>query len=85
MEMKNAAQTGTATYVPVQNTPQAQQYPQVQYVQGQVQTQQQTTQNFGNVIPAAQVERIPGVTSPPVGQWKDGLCDCFSNLWPSCG
>ncbi len=24
-------------------------------------------------------------TGPPLGKWKDGLCDCFSNLWPSFG
>jgi hypothetical protein len=21
----------------------------------------------------------------PRGQWRDGLFDCFNNLWPSCG
>lgn len=24
-------------------------------------------------------------SGPPRGHWRDGLCDCFSNLWPSCG
>ena len=22
---------------------------------------------------------------PVVGRWRDGICDCCSNLWPSCG
>ena len=22
---------------------------------------------------------------PPEGHWRDGICDCFSNIWPSCG
>lgn len=25
--------------------------------------------------------RIP---PPPPGRWRDGICDCFSNLFPSC-
>jgi hypothetical protein len=22
---------------------------------------------------------------PPTGAWRDGICDCCTNLWPSCG
>lgn len=22
---------------------------------------------------------------PPTGRWRDGLFDCFANIWPSCG
>ena len=27
----------------------------------------------------------PMVNTPPTGMWRDGICDCFRNLWPSCG
>lgn len=26
----------------------------------------------------------PGTMGPPVGYWRDGICDCCHNLWPSC-
>eukprot|EP00952_Eustigmatos_sp_NYUAD-ZCMA_P001831 8225-Eustigmatos_ZCMA.PRE.1 len=22
--------------------------------------------------------------NPPMGAWRDGLCSCFNNIWPSC-
>lgn len=25
------------------------------------------------------------IRAPPVGSWSTGLCDCFNNIWPSCG
>lgn len=24
------------------------------------------------------------VVGPPTGYWRDGICDCCSNIWPSC-
>ena len=48
----------------------------------------------GNTQPSVVVVQNPQYASPPpsdrplgppTGHWRDGLCDCFSNLWPSCG
>lgn len=27
----------------------------------------------------------PASNGPPIGKWRDGICDCLTNLWPSCG
>lgn len=27
----------------------------------------------------------PARNAPPTGMWRDGICDCCTNLWPSCG
>lgn len=29
-------------------------------------------------------ERIVNNYIPPHGRWKDGICDCCNNVWPSC-
>lgn len=34
-------------------------------------------------VPIGGVQRP--VLGPPEGRWRDGICDCFTNLWPSCG
>ena len=26
----------------------------------------------------------PNIAGPPTGYWRDGICDCCSNIWPSC-
>lgn len=36
----------------------------------------QASQGFGHAAP---------LQTAPEGRWKDGLFDCCSNLWPSCG
>ena len=40
--------------------------------------QSQYAQQYGQ--PYAQQQ----VAGPPIGYWRDGICDCCSNIWPSC-
>ena len=40
---------------------------------------QQYTQQYGQ--PYVQQQQVAG---PPTGFWRDGICDCCSNIWPSC-
>jgi hypothetical protein len=36
-------------------------------------------------LPPPQYPAGTGVgAGPPYGYWRDGICDCCSNLWPSC-
>mmetsp|Transcript_5107 Transcript_5107/g.4599 ORF Transcript_5107/g.4599 Transcript_5107/m.4599 type:complete len:210 (-) Transcript_5107:80-709(-) len=42
-----------------------------------------TENQSGGYVPAYQ-QRVPGSYIPPTGSWKDGICNCFANLWPSC-
>ena len=51
--------------------------------------QQQGTQNIyvGQQAGGGPIQLVgtPVLMSAPTGRWKDGLFDCCSNLWPSCG
>jgi len=31
------------------------------------------------------VQQTQPLNGPPLGRWRDGICDCLTNLWPSCG
>ena len=39
---------------------------------------QQYAQQYGQQYAQQQV------AGPPTGYWRDGICDCCSNIWPSC-
>ena len=38
---------------------------------------------YYNNNPAADMR--PMRVGPPEGNWRDNICDCCRNLWPSCG
>ena len=50
-----------------------------------------STSGFSTVSPvrpeqiaSGSVERVVNNYIPPHGRWKDGICDCCNNIWPSC-
>ncbi len=55
----------------------------VQPTYAQPGTYAQQAQNYNNAN-YNQIQQGGMVRVPPVNRWGDSICDCFSNLFPSC-